>query len=301
MSLEREHVLLKCENEQISGSFKFRGAVNAIQSLRPKVVVAGSSGNHGKALAFACQDSLARVVVVMSRDSSSAKRRELDKLGVRIVECDAGTEKRTSMVVSLAQEEALTEISSYDDPLVIAGQGTVGLELLNQISDVQTILIPVGGGGLLAGVLLAVKHLSPRTRVIGVEPKGGMDTFLSKLHGKRIFLNDIDTICDGARAQAPGQLTFPIVQALVDEIFVVEDEEVLVAMHLLARSGIKAEPTGALAVAGVGQLNNRRGLVAIISGGNIPAQEHAALVRRATEEWFSDNETESPRWSPYEQ
>ncbi|HEX7094739.1 MAG TPA: pyridoxal-phosphate dependent enzyme, partial [Acidimicrobiales bacterium] len=278
MPLRGTNLLIKCEHLQLTGSFKLRGATNALLAGPPLPVVTGSSGNHGKALVWAARAAgLPQPTVVMTSDSSREKQAVVRVLGGRVVISGPGTEMRAELAHRIARDEQRTYISSYDDPLVIAGQGTVGLELAQQCPDATTVVVPLGGGGLLAGVALALRRWAPRVRIIGVEPRDADDTIRSLAGGRRVTIDVPTTICDGARAQSPGELTFPIVRALVDEVVAVSDDDVRDAMRLLAADGHRVEPTGALAVAGARALGG--GVVAIVSGGNISIASFAELVR----------------------
>ena len=270
---------LKCEGLQETGSFKLRGASNAIAALAPRGVVTGSSGNHGRALALAALRAGIRCVVVMTPDATEFKRMAVQALDARIVEAPLGTSARNRVALAVADEQGLVYVPPYDDPLVMAGQGTVGLEIVEDMPDVSCVVAPVGGGGLIAGVSTAVRgRLGDGVGVIGVEPRDGNDTVLSRLAGQRVEVPLPRTICDGARVQTPGALTFPVVQRRVNDVIAVDDRKVVAAMKLLAMSGIFAEPTGALAVAGALQLGLGEGTVCVVSGRNIEPREWARLV-----------------------
>ncbi|HXA30204.1 MAG TPA: pyridoxal-phosphate dependent enzyme [Candidatus Angelobacter sp.] len=272
---------LKCEGLQETGSFKLRGASNAIAALAPRGVVTGSSGNHGRALALAAARAGIRCVVVMTPDATPFKRAAIEALDARIVDSPPGTSARNRTALAVADEQGLTYVPPYDDPLVMAGQGTVGLEVVEDLPSLRCVVVPVGGGGLISGVSTAVRgRLGDGVRVIGVEPLDGNDTVLSRLAGQRVEVPLPRTICDGARVQTPGALTFPVVQRRVDEVIAVDDRKVIAAMKLLAMSGIYAEPTGALSVAGAFQLGlgEDEGTVCVVSGRNIEPREWARLV-----------------------
>jgi threonine dehydratase len=264
-------LLVKCEHEQLTGSFKIRGATNALAVL-PGPVVASSSGNHGIALAVAAVAAGRRCTVVTTTDITLFKWAALGAAGARIVECPPGNSARDAMAREVAAEQGATLIPPYDHPLVIAGQGTVGLELAEDGAEglaFDTVVVPVGGGGLIAGLATALRAaLGLRVRIIGVEPAAGDDTVRSLALGERVTIDPPATICDGARAQSPGELTFPIVRALVDEVITATDEEVLAAVAFLADAGMVVERTGALAVAAARRLGLGERTVCVISGGN---------------------------------
>jgi threonine dehydratase len=279
LPLDGTPLWLKCEGLQETGSFKLRGASNAIAALAPHGVVTGSSGNHGRALALAAARAGIRCAVVMTPDATEFKRAAVQALGVRIVESPPGTLARTRTALAVAAELGLTYVPPYDDALVMAGQGTVGLEIADDMPEVRCVVVPVGGGGLIAGVSTALRgRLGEGVRVIGVEPLDGNDTVLSRAAGRRVEVPLPRTICDGARVQTPGALTFPVVQRRVDDVIAVDDRRVVAAMRLLAVGGVYAEPTGALAVAGALQLGLGEGTVCVVSGRNMEPREWARLV-----------------------
>ena len=273
--------LAKCEGLQATGSFKIRGATNAVLGLQPKGVVTSSSGNHGRALATAAAAVGIPCTVVMTPDTTEYKREAIRAVGGRVVICDEGSEARNRACREIAARDGLTMIPPYDHPLVMAGQGTTGLEIVDDVAVVTAVVVPVSGGGLISGIATAVKARSPSTTVIGVEPAGADDTVRSRAAGHAVTIDQPDTICDGARVQRPGELTFPIVQALVDDVISVDDDEVVAAMRVLAQAGIWAEPTGALSVAGAARLGAGAGTVCVVSGRNVAPADMARLLGAA--------------------
>jgi threo-3-hydroxy-L-aspartate ammonia-lyase len=271
IQIGRQPLLVKREDLQLSGSFKVRGVANFLLSSECKLAVAGSSGNHGIALAEVCSRLDSKALVVMMRGSSVHKRQRIVSLGATVVECSQDMIIRKETTASLAGEWGGTVVDSSDDERIIAGQGTIGLEIARQVPDVRTILVPLGGGGLLAGVLLAIRRMLPKAQVFGVEPACGNDFKLSIEAGRPVTIDQCRTICDGALARTPGQLTFPLVQRLVDDILLVGDKEVASTVALLRPSGLALEPTGALGIAAArlhaAQL--RPPVLAVASGGNI--------------------------------
>jgi threonine dehydratase len=279
LPLDGTELLVKCESLQQTGSFKLRGATNAVTVLRPRGVVTASSGNHGRALAAAARHAGIPATVVMTADSTPFKRATVERAGATVVDCPPGTEERTRVAEAIARERGLTLVPAYDHPLVIAGQGTVGLEILADVPEVDEVVVPLGGGGLLSGIATALGGGGRRPRLIGVEPQAGDDFVRSRAAGHRVTVPVPSTICDGARVQTPGRLTFDIVQARVDELLSVDDDAVLDALRVLANGGIYAEPTGALAVAGALQRGLRGRTVCVVSGRNVDPAEYARLLR----------------------
>jgi threo-3-hydroxy-L-aspartate ammonia-lyase len=275
-------VALKAENLQRAGAFKFRGAYNAVAALRPDGVCSVSSGNHAQALALAAREHGARATILMPRDAPASKRAATEGYGAEVVEFDRYADDRDALAVALAAERGLTLVHPYDDPLVMAGQGTVGLELAGDLDDLDAVIVPVGGGGLIAGVATAVRALAPGARVIGVEPEAGDDVARSLRAGERVSVAVPQTIADGQQVTTPGERPWAVIRALVDEVVTVTDAEIVDAMRLLfERLKVVAEPSGASALAAVlaGRVAPRGGSVGVvISGGNVDAARFAALV-----------------------
>lgn len=282
-------VFLKCENLQRVGAFKFRGAYNAISRLTPAQLGRGvatySSGNHAQAVALACRLVGTTALVVMPEDTPASKRAATEGYGAEVVTYDRYTADRVALGNRLAAERGLTIVPPYEDAHVIAGQGTVALELLDEVAQLDAIIVPVGGGGLLAGCSIAAKALHPGIRVVGVEPEDADDTKRSLAAGRRVSIPVSRTIADGQAADIPGEMTFAINQRLVDDIVLVSDDEILATMVLLfERLKLVVEPSGASALAALlsGRITPapaRAGVV--ISGGNISAPRFAELVAPA--------------------
>ena len=278
-------VFLKCESFQRVGAFKFRGAYNAISRLPPaqlaKGVAAYSSGNHAQAVALAARELGSTAVIVMPEDTPESKLAATAGYGAEIVTYDRYTGDRVAIGEALAAERGLALIPPYEHPHVIAGQGTAALELLDEVGELDALVVPVGGGGLIAGTATAAKGLQSRIRVVGVEPEAGDDTRRSLEAGTRVSIPVPRTIADGQAADIPGALTFSINVRLVDEIVLVTDDHLRDAMRLaFERLKIVVEPSGASAVAALlaGRLDPvppRVGV--IISGGNISPQRFAQL------------------------
>lgn len=285
-------MLLKAENLQRAGAFKFRGAYNKISSLEQsnieRGVAAFSSGNHAGAVALAARLLGGRAVILMPEDAPVAKVRATLSYGGEIVTYDRYTQDRAVLGRALAEERGLTFVPPYDDPLIIAGQGTAALEFVEQAGPLDILVVPVGGGGLIAGCATAAKGRIDSTRVVGVEPVGGDDTRRSLQAGERITISVPRTIADGQQVETPGELTFPINRALVDEVVLVSDDEIVSAM-VFAFDFMKTvlEPSGASALAAVlaGKVDVGGARVGVIlSGGNVGVQRFAELIELSVRE-----------------
>jgi threonine dehydratase len=279
-------VAVKAECFQRGGAFKFRGAYNKISSLDEDAlrrgVIAYSSGNHAQAVAIAAALLGSHATIVMPEDAPAAKRDATRGYGAEIVNYDRWTESREEIGARLAEERGLELVKPYDDPLVMAGQGTVALELLEEAPELDVLLVPVSGGGLIAGCATVAKALRQRIRVVGVEPEAGDDTRRSLATGERVRIDVPRTIADGLQATEPGELTFEVNRERVDEVVTVTDDEVVEAMvFLFDRLKLVAEPSGAAGVAALlsGRLDARDASVGIVlSGGNVGAGRFAELV-----------------------
>src|ERR671939_863545 len=215
-------VLLKAENLQRVGAFKFGGAYNAITALAPERGVAtASSGNHPQAVAVAARLNGLQAVILMPKDAPPSKRAATEGYGAEVLEFDRYRDDRDQMARDLCHERGLTLVHPYDEPLVMAGQGTAGLALLDETGDIDVVLVPLGGGGLLSGVATAVKALRPDARVVGVEPEASPDFQRSLAAGRRERVEIERSICDGQLLPEPGERTFEVVSALVDEVVTV--------------------------------------------------------------------------------
>ncbi|MDG4769755.1 pyridoxal-phosphate dependent enzyme [Solwaraspora sp. WMMD792] len=278
---------LKAENLQPTGAFKLRGALNAIGRHDPQVrargVLTHSSGNHGQAVAWAARAAGVPAVIVMPRTATEVKVAATRALGAEIISVAA--DQRDLTTADLRARRGLTVIPPYDHVDVIAGQGTLAIEILDDLADIDTVLVPVGGGGLISGVGVVVRARSPRTRVVGVEPELAADARDSLASRRRVEWDAGATsrsVADGTRASVLGEVTFPLIQATVDEIVTVSEDQILDAVATLAcRGHLVAEPSGALSTAAYLADPHRYGrTVAIVSGGNIdPALLSRALAR----------------------
>ena len=282
----RVHVKAECF--QRGGAFKFRGAFNKISSLDKDAlrrgVLAYSSGNHAQAVAIAATLLGSRATIVMPEDAPLAKLDATRGYGAEVVPYDRWTESREEIGAGLATERGLELVKPYDDPLVMAGQGTAALEMLEDVPELDLLLVPISGGGLMAGCATVAKALRPQLRLVGVEPENGDDTRRSLVAGERVRIEVPPTIADGLQATEPGELTFEVNSRLVDEIVTVTDAEIVEAMvFLFDRLKVVAEPSGAVGVAALlsGKLE-ARGVSAgvVLSGGNVGAARFAELVSR---------------------
>lgn len=278
-------VFLKCENFQRGGSFKVRGASNLILSIPPddlpRGVVAFSSGNHAQGVALAAQHVGTPATIVMPLDAPKAKVDPTRALGATIITYDRLTQDREQIAAQLLASSGATLVPPYDHPLIMAGQGTVALELLEDVPDLDALIICVGGGGLMAGCSTIAKSLNPAIRVFGAEPERASDTWQSLRAGRRVEIPPPDTIADGLRSPAPGRLTFPMVQRNVEDILLVTEEEIRQAMRfLITRMKLVVEPSGAVSVAAAlcGKLPPELERVGVVvSGGNVDVEFLATL------------------------
>lgn len=271
-------LLVKAEHLQRTGSFKARGAANAILGLQAAVVVTGSSGNHGLAVASLGAVLGIDVTVVMAAGANPDKAAALGRLGARLIPVAGGVAERERRAEELATRTGAVLVPSSDHPLVVAGAATVGLEILREHPQVDVIFVPAGGGGLLAGVCLAAESLANPVRIVGVEPANCPRYARSLATGQRVELPPSNTIADGLRGQRPGIVPLPIIRRRVDELTTVTDAEILQAVELLQRHGIEAEPSGAVATAAALRHRLPARAVAVVSGGN--TGRRCRLIRR---------------------
>jgi threonine dehydratase len=275
-------VFFKCENLQKGGAFKIRGAANLILSLPEAAlsrgVVAYSSGNHAQAVAIAAQHVGAPATIVMPEDAPRSKMEATRARGARVVTYNRFTDSREQIADKIQKESGATLVPPFDHPMIMAGQGTAALELLDEAGPLDALITPVGGGGLLAGSATIAKSIHPAIRVFGAEPEGANDTFLSMIAGERVAVQP-DTIADGLRSPKPGELTFPVIRQLVERIALVSEDEIRAAVKfLLLRLKILVEPSGAVPAAAA--LFHKlpagsRTLGIILSGGNVDFEDLA--------------------------
>ncbi|CAN7356698.1 threo-3-hydroxy-L-aspartate ammonia-lyase [Acidovorax sp. LjRoot118] len=279
-------VFFKCENQQRTGSFKFRGAYNTLSQFsdeqRERGVLAFSAGNHAQAIALSARLLDMPALIVMPEDAPTTKMAATREYGAQVVTYDRYTEDREAISQRLAQERGMTLVPPFDHPHVIAGEGTAAKEFLEEVPDLDYLFVCVGGGGLLAGSLLAAEALAPNCRVVGVEPEAGNDGQQSLRSGQLVQIPTPHTIADGAQARSLGQIPFPIIQRLADDIVTATDEQLVEAMRFFAeRMKLVVEPTGALAFAGArhGSVDVHGARVGIIiSGGNVDMARYARFL-----------------------
>jgi len=276
-------VFVKAESFQRGGSFKFRGAYNKISTLPPGTGVAAySSGNHAQAVALAARLAGSPAVVLMPEDAPGTKVEATRSYGAEVVSYDRYAEDREALGKALAAERGLVLVAPYEDPLVMAGQGTAALELIREVGEVDVLVAPVGGGGLIAGTATAAAGLAPAARIVGVEPEAGDDTRRSLEAGRRVRIPVPRTIADGLQVNVPGELSFQVNRRRVDRVVTVSDRQIVEAMtFLFERMKLVAEPSGA---AGLAALLSRRLDVTgarvgvILSGGNVSAERFRELL-----------------------
>jgi threonine dehydratase len=269
---------------QPTGAFKIRGAYNMLAQLSPDARSAGvitySSGNHGQAVALAAQLLGVAAVVVMPETAPRVKVNGAERLGAEVLFAGTTVLDRKSRAESEAAARGLTMVPPFDHPWIIAGQGTCGLEIVEQRPSVAAVYVPVGGGGLISGVAVAVKALRPAVRIVGVEPVGAPKMTASRAAGHPVTLPKTASIADGLLSIRPGDLTFAHVQALVDDVLTVDDGEIASAVKwLFDNANVVAEPSGAASVAAV--LRGKpasEDVVAVVSGGNVPPEDFAKYI-----------------------
>jgi threonine dehydratase len=279
---------LKCESFQKTGSFKARGALNAIEQLAPedraKGVITISAGNHAQALAWAASAAGVKATVVMPASAPALKVAASRAYGAEVIQHGSSTVEAFEFTRKLQRERGLAMVHPFDDPPVAAGAGTVALEILEQMdSPPDVVIVPIGGGGLISGIAVVMRALAPATRIIGVEPAGAavMRKSLDAGHPER--LDRVDTIADGLSAPMAGELTYPIVRDMVDDVVIVTDDDIRAAMRDLMQSAkLIAEPAGAAGIAALqtGNAGIRRGqsVCVVISGGNLDLSRIAEVA-----------------------
>ena len=280
-------LFLKCENLQKTGSFKVRGALNKLASLsdeeRARGVITVSAGNHAQAMAWAAQSAGVHAVVVMPKTASPTKVEASRGYGAEVVLHGASGNESFPHAHELARERGLTFVHPFDDERICAGAGTTGLELLEQVADLDVVVVPIGGGGLISGIAVAIKESNPKIRLYGVEPTGAASTRLSLDSGRAMRLTSLDTIADGLAAPMTGELNYEIVKRYVDDVIVIDDDVIAEGLRqLLFSAKLLAEPAGAAAVGGLlaKAVPVRQGerVAAIVSGGNVDAAKLAKII-----------------------
>ena len=276
-------VFFKCENLQRGGAFKIRGASNLILSLPDSDLARGivtySSGNHAQAVAIASKHVGAQAIIVMPEDAPKAKLEATRAQGAKIVTYNRQSEVRENIAAKILQDTGGTLVPPFDHPMIMAGQGTAALELLTDVAQLDALITPVGGGGMLSGCAVIAKDVNPAIRIFGAEPEGANDTFLSMAAGERVTLPHPNTIADGLRSPRPGELTFPVLRQLVERVILVTDDEIRATVKfLLMRMKILVEPSGAAAAAALlfGKMQPEiRTVGVVLSGGNIDFEDLA--------------------------
>ncbi|WPC06155.1 threonine/serine dehydratase [Pseudomonas benzenivorans] len=268
---------LKPETLQITGAFKIRGALNKTLSLPreeiAKGIIATSSGNHAQGLAYAARMLGVKAILVLPVTTPKIKIANTEALGAEVILFDGDTAARWKRVYEIAEENGYVPVHAFEDPLVMAGQGTIGCEILEDLQDVDTVIIPMGGGGLISGIATAIKETKPSVRVVGAEPALTPKYYHSRLNKQRTTLPLQNTIADGLRISVPGQNPYPIIERYVDEIVLVEDEHIVQGMRALAKDAkLIAEPAAAIGIgallAGVVKVRPDEKVCVVLTGGN---------------------------------
>jgi threonine dehydratase len=278
-------VYLKLENLQRTGSFKMRGALNKIESLsteeKARGLVAASAGNHAQGVALAAKLAGARATIVMPEGTPLIKIQRTEGYGAEVVLHGATYDDAQERARDLARERRATLVHPFDDAEIIFGQGTVALEMLDEVQDLDTIVVPVGGGGLIAGIGLAAKALSPSVRIVGVQASGAASMVRSIEAGQKVTIEHPETIADGIRVGTPGDLTLEVVRSRVDEWVTVDDREITEAVvQTMEKSKVVAETAGVAAIAALigGKIRGAKRVCAVVSGGNIDLNLLARII-----------------------
>ena len=281
---------LKPETLQITGAFKIRGALNKALSLPREAIanglIATSSGNHAQGIAYAARMLGVKAILVVPVTTPKIKIENTKALGAEVVLFDGDTAARWKRVCEIAEENKYVAVHGFEDPLVMAGQGTIGCEILEDLEDVDTVIVPLGGGGLLSGIATAIKETKPSVRVIGAEPALTPKYFQSRINKERTSLPLKNTIADGVRISVPGQNPFPIIEKYVDEIVLVEDEHIVAGMRVLAKDAkLIAEPAASIGIgallAGSVKVRPDEKVCAVLSGGNWNLSDLAEVYKDA--------------------
>ena len=281
---------LKPETLQITGAFKIRGALNKALSLPREAIanglIATSSGNHAQGIAYAARMLGVKAIIVVPVTTPRIKIENTQALGAEVILFDGDTAARWKRVCEIAEENQYAAIHGFEDPMVMAGQGTIGCEILEDLEDVDTVIVPLGGGGLISGIATAIKETKPSVRVIGAEPALTPKYYQSRINKQRTSLPLKNTIADGVRISVPGQNPFPIIEKYVDEIVLVEDEHIIAGMRVLAKDAkLIAEPAAAIGIgallAGAVKVRPDEKVCAVLSGGNWNLSDLAEIYKDA--------------------
>lgn len=279
---------LKCENLQRTGSFKIRGALNFLIHHRPESlqggVVTASAGNHAQGVALAARQMNIPALVVMPENTPLAKMMATRNYGAEVMLHGDAFDDSAERARELEKEKGMLYVPAFDHPLIISGQGTVGLEIMEDLPDVETLIVPIGGGGLISGIASAVKGINPRIRIVGVEAAGAPCALLSRRKGAAVTLSAARSLADGIVVKRLGETTFPLIEELVDDIVTVEEEEIAHAiLSLMEKGKLVVEGAGAVSLAALlyGRARKCSGrTVCLLSGGNIDVQTIARVVER---------------------
>ncbi|MCD8036852.1 MAG: threonine/serine dehydratase [Clostridiales bacterium] len=270
-------IYFKPEILQITGAFKIRGALNKALSIPPEIrqrgLIATSSGNHAQGLAYAARMLGVKAIIVLPADAPKLKIENTKALGAEAILYDGNTAARWKYVYELAEKTGYVPVHAFEDPTVMAGQGTIGLEILEDLEDVDTVIVPMGGGGLISGISTAIKETKPSVRVIGAEPAMTPKYYESRKRGEYTALPDAYTVADGLRLSVPGKNPYPIIEKYVDEIITVSDDNIKEAMRMIARDEkLIVEPASAICIGtlleGKLKVNEGEKVCSVLSGGN---------------------------------
>ncbi|MCT4618191.1 MAG: threonine ammonia-lyase [Marinisporobacter sp.] len=280
------HVYIKPENLQTTGAFKIRGAYNKISKLsikeRNKGLIASSAGNHAQGVAYAAKLLNVKATIVMPKTTPLIKVEATKNFGANVVLYGDCYDDAYKEALRLKKEKGYVFIHPFDDLDVVEGQGTIGFEILEEMKDIDAILVPIGGGGLISGIAVAAKAMNPSVKIIGVEPEGAKAMKLSMEHNKLIHLDAVNTIAEGVAVKSPGSLTFSIIREYVDEIVTVSDFEIMEAfLLLLEKHKLIGETAGVLSLAGLKKIKEKNKKIAcVVSGGNIDVLTVSSMINR---------------------
>jgi threonine dehydratase len=297
-NMSGNEIFMKAENLQKTGSFKVRGAYNKVANLteeeKSKGVVAFSAGNHGAGTAYAAQKLGISASVVMPESPVQSKKNAIVQYGAKAIEYGTDSIAMFNKALEIHQEEGKVMIHPFDDPHIIAGQGTIGLEILEELPDADAVIVPVSGGGLISGVAAALKEIKPTIKVIGVNTEGATAMYSSLQNGRVTEVDKVNTIADGLMAKKPGELTFAHTQRYVDDLVLVSESQIAECVSLMAeRTKLVVEPSGAAAMAALLNGNtNLRGkkVVVLVSGGNISFDLYHQLIKEYSNKHYHVNE-----------
>ncbi|MBY0121688.1 threonine ammonia-lyase [Bacillus sp. S/N-304-OC-R1] len=297
-NLAGNEIFLKTENLQKTGSFKIRGAYNKVANLsveeQRRGIVAFSAGNHGAGTAYAAQRLGIQATVVMPNNPVMSKKNAIIQYGAKAIEHGNTSIEMYEKALQLHRDEGFSMIHPFDDHHIIAGQGTIGLEILEELGETDAVIIPVSGGGLISGVAAALKEIKPSIKVIGVNTEGATAMYTSLQYGKPVEIEKVNTIADGLMAKKPGDLTFAHTQRYVDELVLVKETEIAECVSLLAeRAKLVVEPSGAAALAAIVNghttLKNKK-VVVMVSGGNISFELFQSIIQNYHEKNYKRSE-----------